>query len=102
MPRLSSTQGQTGGRQDTPPEPFFTAMNTLISKHADEFNISATVSNEEIIRTLVVDHDLPLIDVLRYLERIELLYRARGWDVHFERPGHDQSGIATYTFTKKQ
>lgn len=59
----------------------------VLSDVAEEICAKLDLTREELRRQHLLD--------------VEPLYRAGGWKVVFDRPGYNESGKSTYTFTAK-
>jgi hypothetical protein len=80
------------------PEKVFEVFNALIAAAWD--GRSATVRQDQALTRIAMALDVDTSQVFaRHLLDIEESYRAAGWDVHYDKPGYNETYEATFRFT---
>lgn len=85
-------------KQGAIPAAVYDVVNALIVKHLDAGG-TAVVLQEAIVASLEgLGYARADVYAARWLD-FEKAYEAAGWRVRFERPGYNEDGFATFTFT---
>ena len=86
-------------KQATIPEAVFEAFNELIARDWD--GTRAIITQQEVVDLITSKMAISRADVYRrkYLD-IEVLYKAVGWHVEYDKPAFNESSPATFIFTR--
>lgn len=89
----------TEAKTATIPEAVFQVFNELIARNWTGH--SAIVKQDDVVQVLVERHGMDRDEIFRqHLLDVEGSYRQLGWVVIYDKPAYNESGIATFTFSK--
>lgn len=81
------------------PDAVFQVFNELIV--LDWSGRSAVVKQEDVVQLLIERHGMNRNEIFsQHLLNVEDSYRRLGWTVVYDKPAYNESGIATFTFSK--
>jgi RNA polymerase subunit RPABC4/transcription elongation factor Spt4 len=89
---------EAAGRKQIPSDVFET-FNALIAKNMHED--ASTFKQGDVVAELVERGFARQRIFDDHLLDVEAAYEKAGWSVHYEKPGYNEAGEATFTFTRR-
>lgn len=92
-------ENMTVAKQASLPDAVITVFNELIIKHWD--GRRATITQDEAV-ALMVNRGLNRKEIFdQGWLNVEDIYRQAGWVVEYDKPGYNETYLATFTFKLK-
>jgi len=87
-------------KQAVIPGEVFEAFNELIA--ASYSSGSATIKQDDVIALVIKKLICTRDDIfVKHWLDVEKVYEQAGWEVYYDKPGHNESYAATFTFSEK-